>query len=673
MPDYQALFSPIEVGETTLPNRVMMGSMHVGLEEESDGPERIAAFYSARVREGVGLIVTGGVSPNEAGRLWPGGAMMDAHSVTNHRVITSAVHEAGGKILLQLLHAGRYSRQPTLVAPSAIKSPISEHTPHALSASSVEDTIEAFVRAAEHARDAGYDGVELMGSEGYLINQFLAPATNRRIDKWGGTARKRGRFAVETVRRIRGHQGPAFLISFRLSVADLVPDGSSIDEITLFASRIQAAGADLINTGVGWHESRVPTIATPVPRAAFAAIVGQVKESLSIPIVASNRITTPELANQLIADGSADMVSMSRAFLADPAFLSKARAGRSLSINTCIGCNQACIDHTFTGQVSSCLVNPQACYETVLHLGPTRLAKRIAVIGAGPAGLSFAIAAAERGHSVQVFETQDHIGGQFDIARRIPGKQEFAETLRYFSRRIVELGIFLSLGRGVDAGDLAVAGFDEIVVATGVKPRIPDISGADHPSVMSYSDAVLGRKQVGNRVAILGAGGIGFDVALFLSSAEHSSSEDPVGAFNRRWGIDSRPGAAGSLGVRSLPSSPRAITLMQRKTTKPGAGLGKTTGWIHRTELADRGVEALAGVSYTNIDDQGLHFRMGEIPRTLVIDSIVLCTGQVSETTLFEKLRSAGISAHLIGGASRADEIDAKRAIRQGVELAAKI
>ncbi|MCQ4079963.1 NADPH-dependent 2,4-dienoyl-CoA reductase [Streptomyces sp. RB6PN25] len=673
MSAYPHLLSPLDLGFTTLPNRVLMGSMHVGLEEAERGFERMAAFYAARARGGVGLIVTGGIAPNDRGRPYPGGAKLTTEAeAEQHAQVTTAVHREGGRIALQILHFGRYAYHEDLVAPSALQAPISPYVPHALTDDEVEQTIEDFVRTACLARQAGYDGVEIMGSEGYLINEFIASATNHRTDRWGGSYENRTRFPREVVRRVRERVGPDFILIYRLSMLDLVPGGSSLDEVVTLAKEIETAGATLINTGIGWHEARIPTIATSVPRGAYAWVTRKLMGAVSVPLVTTNRINTPEKAEQLLAEGYADMVSMARPMLADPEFVAKARDGRPEAINTCIGCNQACLDHTFSGRITSCLVNPRACHETELVLAPTRRAKRIAVVGAGPAGLAFAVSAAERGHRVTLFEAAPETGGQLNIAARIPGKEEFGETLRYFRHQLELRGVDVRLGTPVTAGTFAAGDHDEIVVATGVTPRIPQIPGVDHPSVVSYLDLLTGRAQAGERVAVIGAGGIGFDVAEYLTDAGDSASLDPETYF-RHWGVDTEYRAPGGLRSPERPGAPRTVHLLQRKSGKVGAGLGRTTGWIHRTELRHRGVTMVAGVAYDRIDDEGLHITVDDEARTLAVDTVVLCAGQEPRRDLYDELRAAGHTVHLIGGADVAAELDAKRAIDQGTRLAAAV
>ncbi|WP_406499509.1 NADPH-dependent 2,4-dienoyl-CoA reductase [Streptomyces sp. NBC_00846] len=671
MSPYPNLLSPLDLGFTTLPNRVLMGSMHIGLEEVERGFERMAAFYAERARGGVGLMVTGGIAPNARACSFPGGAKMTTEAeAEQHAQVTAAVHGAGGRIAMQILHFGRYAHHPDLVAPSAIQAPISAFTPHALDDDEVEETIEDFARAAELARRAGYDGVEIMGSEGYLINEFIAAATNRRTDRWGGSYENRIRFPVEIVRRVRERVGSDFILIYRLSMLDLVPGGSSLEEVVRLAREIESAGATIINTGIGWHEARIPTIATSVPRGAYTWVTERVRGAVSVPLVTSNRINTPEVAEEILASGRADMVSMARPFLADPDFVVKAAEGRADAINTCIGCNQACLDHVFSGRVTSCLVNPRACHETELTLSPTRTVKRVAVVGAGPAGLACAVSASERGHEVTLFDAAEEIGGQLNVARRVPGKEEFNETLRYFRTRLAEENVELRLGTRATVDVLA--GFDEVVLATGVTPRSPAITGLDHPSVVGYLDVLRDGAQVGDRVAIIGAGGIGFDVAEFLTDSGDAASLDPE-VFFRQWGVDTGYRDRGGLRAPERPKTSRTVHLIQRRTGKVGAGLGKTTGWIHRTELRHRGVTMIAGAAYDRIDDDGLHLTVDGEQHLLPVDTVVLCAGQEPRRELHEELLAAGRPAHLIGGADVAAELDAKRAIRQGTELAASL
>ncbi|CAM8755894.1 2,4-dienoyl-CoA reductase [Burkholderia pseudomallei] len=670
---YPHLTAPLELGFTSLKNRVLMGSMHVGLEEAANGFERMAAFYAERARGEAGLIVTGGIAPNERGRMMPGGSMLTTEEeAERHRIVTRAVHDAGGRIAMQILHFGRYAYHPALVAPSALKAPIKTFTPHALSTSEVDATIDDFARCAALAQYAGYDGVEIMGSEGYLINEFIAAHTNHREDEWGGAYENRIRFPVEIVRRVRERVGTNFIIIYRLSMLDLVEGGSTLDEVIRLAQAIEAAGATILNTGIGWHEARIPTIATKVPRAAYAWVTKRLVGRVGIPLVATNRINTPEIAEQLLAEGYCDMVSMARPFLADAQFVRKAREGRADEINTCIGCNQACLDHIFSGRITSCLVNPRACHETELVIEPAERRKRIAVVGAGPAGLSFAVTAAERGHDVELFEASPEIGGQFNIAKKVPGKEEFHETLRYFRRQLELRGVTLHLNTRADVARLAGGGFDEIVLATGVTPRRPDIEGIGHARVMGYLDVLRDGKPVGASVAVIGAGGIGFDVSEYLTHTGESASVAPS-TFYAQWGIDVDYGARGGVRMPHVEAAPRNVHLLQRKASKVGDGLGKTTGWIHRTSLKARRVAMSSGVSYERIDDAGLHVRIDGEPRTLAVDSVVVCAGQEPQRELYDGLRAAGCSVHLIGGAHAAAELDAKRAILQGTTLAASI
>jgi len=673
MTHYPHLNAELDLGFITLRNRVLMGSMHVGLEEAPNGFERMAAFYAERARGEVGLIVTGGIAPNERGRPMKGGAMMvNEHEADQHRIVTQAVHAEGGKIAMQILHFGRYAYQPGLVAPSALQAPINPFVPHALTGDEVEQTIEDFVRCAALARHAGYDGVEIMGSEGYLINEFIAARTNHRDDEWGGSYAGRMRFAVEIVRRTRQRVGRDFIIIYRLSMLDLVEGGSTLEEVIALAQAIEAAGATLLNTGIGWHEARIPTIATKVPRAAYAWVTQRVMGQVGIPLITSNRINTPEVAERLLAEGYADMVSMARPLLADGDFVRKARQGRADEINTCIACNQACLDHTFGGKITSCLVNPRACHETELVIAPAPAAKRIAVVGAGPAGLSFAVTAAQRGHAVTLFDAASEIGGQFNIAKKVPGKEEFHETLRYFRRQLELGGVDLRLGHRVEAAQLIEGGYDEIVLATGIRPRVPAIDGVDHPKVLGYLDVLQGDRPVGERVAIIGAGGIGFDVAEYLTHAGDSGAVAPR-KFYAEWGIDTDYAQAGGLAQPQAEPSPRRVHLLQRKSTKVGDQLGKTTGWIHRTSLKARSVAMGSGVAYERIDDAGLHITVDGQPQLLEVDNVVLCAGQEPQRELHAALSAAGCSVHLIGGADVAAELDAKRAILQGTTLAASL
>ncbi|MEW5352231.1 MULTISPECIES: NADPH-dependent 2,4-dienoyl-CoA reductase [unclassified Streptomyces] len=671
MSRYPHLLSPLDLGFTTLPNRVLMGSMHIGLEEAERGFERMAAFYAARARGGVGLIVTGGIAPNDEGRPYEGGAKLTTEEeAADHRTVTDAVHREGGRIALQILHFGRYAYHRDLVAPSPLQAPISPFVPRELTDADIERTIDDYARTARLARQAGYDGVEIMGSEGYLINEFTAARTNHRTDRWGGSFENRTRFPLEILRRVREAVGEDFIVVYRLSMLDLVPGGSTLEEVVELARAVEAAGATLINTGIGWHEARIPTIATSVPRGAYTWVTKKLMGAVSVPLVTTNRINTPDVAERLLADGCADMVSMARPMLADPDFVGKAAAGRPEAINTCIGCNQACLDHTFSGKITSCLVNPRACHETELVLSPTRRRKHVAVVGAGPAGLACAVSAAERGHRVTLFDAASEIGGQLNVARKVPGKQEFDETLRYFRHQLDAHGVEVRLNTRVGADGLD--GYDEVVVATGVIPRTPEIPGVDHPSVVGYLDVLRDGAPVGDRVAILGAGGIGFDVAEYLTDPGDKASEDPA-AYFRAWGVDMDYRAPGGLAEPERPAPPRTVHLLQRKTTKVGAGLGKTTGWIHRTELKHRGVTMVPGVSYDRIDDSGLHITVDGASTVLEVDTVVLCTGQEPRRDLYEELVAAGRSVHLIGGADVAAELDAKRAIKQGTELAAAL
>ena len=671
---YPHLLKPLDLGFTELKNRVLMGSMHVGLEEAPGGYERMAAFYAERAKGGVGLIVTGGIAPNEAGLTFAGGNQLDnIEEAEKHKIITTAVHEAGGKIALQILHTGRYSYQKDIVAPSAIQAPINPVKPHALSSSEVEQTIDDFAHCAKLAQYAGYDGVEIMGSEGYLINEFIAARTNHRDDEWGGSYENRIRFPIEIVRRTRQTVGENFIIIYRLSMLDLVEGGSTFDEVVKLAKEIEKAGATIINTGIGWHEARIPTIATKVPRAAFTWVTQKLKGIVKVPLITSNRINTPEMAEYVLAQGHADMISMARPMLADPEFVLKAEQGRSDEINTCIGCNQACLDHIFSMKIASCLVNPRACHETLLNFPPTETEKKIAVIGAGPAGLSFATLAAERGHFVVLYDAASQIGGQFNIAKTIPGKEEFYETLRYYKRKIELLtNLKLRLNHTVQLDELINGEFDEIVIATGVTPRQLDIPGIDHPKVLSYLQVLKERVEVGQRVAIIGAGGIGFDTAEYLTHEGESGSVNPQ-KFYDEWGIDPTYANVGGLKPAQVEQPKREIYLLQRKEKSVGSGLGKTTGWIHRTGLKNRNVKMLPGVSYDKIDDQGLHITVGDKSSILDVDHVVICAGQEPYAPMYEALLAQGKSVHLIGGAKEAGELDAKRAIRQGAELAASL
>lgn len=672
---YPHLLQPLDLGFTTLKNRVIMGSMHIGLEEMPNGFAKLAEFYARRAKGGVGLIVTGGISPNDAGVTFQGGAKLDCEALADeHKVITQAVHEAGGKIALQILHTGRYSYQQNIVAPSAIQAPINPVAPKALSHEEVLQTIADFVNCAKLAQYAGYDGVEIMGSEGYLINEFLVERTNQRDDQWGGSDENRMRFAIEIVRQIREAVGTDFIIIYRLSMLDFVEKGSTFEQVVQLAKAIEQAGANILNTGIGWHEARIPTIATKVPRAGFAWITEKLKKHVKVPVVTSNRINTPEMANHLLEQGYADLVSMARPMLADPDFVVKAMEDRSDEINTCIACNQACLDHIFQMRTATCLVNPQAAYETELQFLPVEQSKKIAVIGAGPAGCSFALYAAQRGHQVVLFEKDEQIGGQFNVAKQIPGKEEFYETLRYFKRQLDlnQNRITLKLGHTAQFEELMQEEFDEIVIATGVTPRQLTIEGIQSAKVLSYLDVLKDKKTVGQRVAIIGAGGIGFDTAEFLVHQGESPSLNPE-IFYRQWGIDRQYKNAGGLKAMEVTEPTRQVYLLQRKNSAVGANLGKTTGWIHRAGLKQHGVQMIAGVEYHKIDEQGLHISVNGEHQVLDVDHVVICAGQESFTAMYEQLQQAGKSVHLIGGAKQAGELDAKRAIRQGAELAARI
>ena len=670
MTAYPHMLSPLDLGFTTLKNRVIMGSMHVGLEEAKDGFARMAAFYAERAKGGVGLIVTGGIAPNDRARPMPGGARMTTQAEADkHKVVTQAVHEAGGKIAMQILHFGRYAYHPDLVAPSALKAPINMFRPHALTGEEIEQTIEDYVKAAFLAQSAGYDGVEIMGSEGYLINEFIATQTNQREDAWGGSYENRIAFPLEIVRRTRAKVGPNFIIIFRLSMLDLVEGGSTHEEVLQLAQALEAAGVSILNTGIGWHEARIPTIATKVPRAAFAWVTQKLKGKVGIPVVATNRINTPEIAEQILADGMADMVSMARPFLADAEFVNKAALGKADEINTCIACNQACLDHTFGGKLTSCLVNPRACNETLMIETPAPSKERIAVVGAGPAGLAFATTAARRGFDVTLFDGASEIGGQFNVAKQVPGKEEFHETLRYFGRQIELTGVSLKLNKRVSAKNLTAAGFKQVVLATGVSPRVPEIEGIGHPKVVGYLNVLRDKCAVGKTVALIGAGGIGFDTAEYLLHAGTSASLDQA-KFFAEWGVDTQYRSRGGLQPAVIEKSSRKVYLLQRKAGKVGDGLGKTTGWIHRTSLKNRHVEMLNGVSYRKIDDEGLHITVDDKDMLIPADTVVLCAGQNPQRELQAELLEAGCSVHLIGGADQAVELDAKRAIKQGTELA---
>lgn len=668
---YPHLLQPLDLGFTQLKNRVLMGSMHTGLEETKGGFEKMAAYFAERARGGVGLMVTGGIPPNRQGWLTPFGSKLSTRGeARKHQIVTKAVHDAGGKICLQILHAGRYGYHPLAVAPSSIKSPISPFKPWALTKSGIERTIRAFVRCAALAQEAGYDGVEVMGSEGYLINEFIVSKTNKRTDKWGGSFENRIRFPVEIVRRIREKVGPNFIIIYRLSMLDLVEDGSSWEEVEKLALEIEKAGATIINTGIGWHEARVPTIATMVPRAGFAWVTKRLMGKVNIPLITTNRINNPETAEKILADGCADMVSMARPFLADPHFVKKAMDNRADEINTCIACNQACLDHIFVRKTASCLVNPRACRETELNLIPIAKKKKIAVVGAGPAGLAFATTAAERGHEVHLFEADAQIGGQFNMAKRIPGKEEFYETLRYYAKMIEKWGVHLHLNTRADA--VLLQNFDEVALATGVSPRQIKIEGIDHPKVLSYIDVLKYEKPVGKSVAIIGAGGIGFDVAEFLTQEGESPSLN-INHFMQEWGVDMSYQQRGAISKPKPEASPRQVFLLQRSSGKPGEKLAKTTGWIHRASLKMKQVQMLSEVQYHKVDDEGFHLTIKGKPQVLKVDNVIVCAGQGPLRELYEPLQQLNIPVHLIGGAFEAAELDAKRAIEQATVLALKI
>ena len=668
-PKYPNLLAPLKVGNTTLKNRVIMGSMHTNLEELPDGFPKLAAYYEERAKGGVGMIVTGGFSPNIAGWLKPLGCTLTSRKqVADHKIVTDAVHKHDGKICLQILHAGRYGYHPFCVAPSSIKSPISKFKPWKMPKWMIRRTIRQFINCATLAKEAGYDGVEIMGSEGYLINQFIATHTNKRTDEWGGSYENRIRFALEIVSQTRKAVGPDFIIMFRLSMIDLIPNGSTWEEVVILAKKLEEAGVSIINTGIGWHEARVPTIATSVPRGAYSWVTAKLKSEVSVPLVTSNRINTPQIAEDILSAGSADMVSMARPFLADAEIVNKAKEGREDEINTCIACNQACLDHAFQNKRASCLVNPRACHETELVITPTRQPQKIAVVGAGPAGLSFACTAAERGHNVTLFEASAEIGGQFNMAKQIPGKEEFHETIRWFTTRLKKSTVDLKLNTCVDENDLKAGGFDHIILATGVLPRDIKLPGIDHPKVLDYIDVLRHKKEVGEQVAIIGAGGIGFDVAEYLSHTEETSLPN----YLKEWGIDQQMERRGGLLPQEESSpSPRNIAMFQRSQGKMGAKLGKTTGWIHRASLKKKKVSMITGVQYQKIDDEGLHYTIDDTPHVFPADNVIICAGQVPFRDLQSKLGTQ--SVHLIGGADVAAELDAKRAIDQGTRLAASL
>ncbi|MBC3764320.1 NADPH-dependent 2,4-dienoyl-CoA reductase [Neptunicella marina] len=669
---YPHLFRPLDLGFTQLKNRVLMGSMHVGLEEEKDGFKKLAAFYAERAKGGVGLIVTGGVSPNRRGWIFPfASRMANKRHAKEHRQVTDAVHQAGGKICMQILHTGRYAYHPFNVAPSAIKAPINPFKPKALSVREIKSTIKDYANSAKMAQLADYDGVEIMGSEGYLINQFLCPRTNLRDDEWGGSFENRARLAIETVKAVRAAVGEQFIIIYRLSMLDLVEGGHEWAEVVELAKLIEQAGATIINTGIGWHEAKVPTISTSVPRAAFTWITQRMMGQVNIPLITSNRINDPAVAEQVLAEGHADMVSMARPMLADADFVNKAYAGKADTINTCIACNQACLDHVFEKKRASCLVNPRAGYETELNFEPAAQVKKIAVVGAGPAGLAFSCYAAERGHEVHLFDKASEIGGQFNYAKQIPGKEEFHQTLRYFANRLLASGVKLHLQSEQSAESLQRQNFDEVVIATGITPRQLDIPGIEHPSVLTYLDVLKSHKKVGDKVAIIGAGGIGFDVAEYLVESDSLTLDKQ--RWLKSWGIDQSYSQRGALTQPDVAPAEREIYLLQRKTSRVGKGLGKTTGWTHRATLKAKNVQMIPGVSYDKIDDKGLHITVNQQSRCLEVDNVIICAGQQPNRQLAQQLEELGIVSHLIGGADVASELDAKRAIRQGAELASVI
>lgn len=671
MTNYPTLLSPLSLGFTTLRNRTIMGSMHTGLEEAPNGYERMAAFYGERAKGGVALIVTGGIAPNEAGRVAKGGSVMDTEEeALHHRVVTEAVHKEGGKIAMQILHTGRYGYHDKIVGASNLRAPINMFKPHPLTEEEIWKTIDDFARCSELAKLAGYDGVEIMGSEGYLINQFIAKRTNNRTDEWGGSFENRIKFPIEIIKAVRKRVGTDFIIIYRLSMLDLVEEGGNIEEVLHLAKEIEKAGATIINTGIGWHEARIPTIAMMVPRAAFTWVTAKVKGHVNIPLVTSNRINTPEIAEEVLSRGDADLVSMARPFLADSFFVEKAKAGKPEEINTCIACNQACLDHIFQGKTASCLVNPRACHETDLVITKTNTPKKVAVVGAGPGGMSCAKTLAERGHSVTLFDAQSELGGQLNIARRIPGKEEFKETIRYFGTMLKKFGVNIKLNTYVSSEDLIQQGFEEVVLATGVIPRIPEIPGIQGPNVLSYVDVVLKGKPVGKRTVVMGAGGIGFDVSIMLTDPGHPFTTEN---YLKEWGIQKDIGKDGGLGPKETPTGVREVTMLKRSNSKFGATLGKTTGWIHKTSLEDRKVNQISGVTYKAIEADGVVIEVKGETKKIPCDTVVVCAGQDSNRALLEPLQKANIPVHLIGGADLASELDAKRAIDQGTRLAVTI
>ncbi|TGK83390.1 FAD-binding protein [Leptospira montravelensis] len=671
MTSYPNLLSPLSLGFTTLRNRTIMGSMHTGLEEAPNGYERMAAFYGERAKGGVALIVTGGIAPNAAGRVSRAGGVMDTEEeAKHHKVVTEAVHKEGGKIAMQILHTGRYGYHDKIVGASNLRAPINMFKPHPLTEEEIFQTIEDFARCSELAKLAGYDGVEIMGSEGYLINQFIAKRTNNRTDEWGGSFENRIKFPIEIIKAVRKRVGTDFIIIYRLSMLDLVEEGGNIDEVLILAKEIEKAGATIINTGIGWHEARIPTIAMMVPRAAFTWVTAKVKGHVNIPLVTSNRINTPDIAESVLSRGDADLVSMARPFLADSFFVNKAAAGKAAEINTCIACNQACLDHIFQGKICSCLVNPRACHETELVIGKTNSPKKVAVVGAGPGGMACSTTLAERGHSVTLFDAGEELGGQLNIARRIPGKEEFKETIRYFGEMVKKHGVQLKLNTYVSAEDLIKQGFDEVVLATGVIPRTPEIPGIKGENVLSYVDVVLKGKSVGKRAVVMGAGGIGYDVSLLLTDAGHAFTKEN---YLKEWGINQEITKDGGLGIKNTPSSDREVTMLKRSNSKFGATLGKTTGWIHKTTLEDRKVTQISGVSYKSIEADGIVIEVKGETKKIPCDTVVVCAGQDPNRTLLEPLQKANIPVHLIGGADLASELDAKRSIDQGTRLAVTI